>query len=448
MHQALTADAPLPLAAPSIADPEAVDAAASEREPAEPAPAESARDSRDDVSSARDPLGPYFRDIASFDVMGREAELEAATRIVHLRRSFWRNALAYPPFIEGICDLLPQLLSELPAEPVAEMKRAARALRDRDLVVNQTAYEAAREQLTAVLTELDLAGNASDRIVADLLSIESGANESLGLKVKLPPRGSGPFLAYLASVRAEHHALATARSAFLTANLRLVVSIARRFGTLRMPLQDLIQEGNLGLIKAIERFDHRRGFRFSTYASWWIRHAIGRAIAEKGRAVRLPVHMLEAYNKVRKARREYEAQHGEPPTDAVLAQITGVSVERLDRMHTALLDNPVSLDQPVGGGNSDGPGLSLADALTDPDAELPADLLDQAHLLSQLRESLAALPAMEADILRKRMGLDDEEALTLKEIGDQYSLSRERIRQLQEVALNHLRAEFRRRALL
>ncbi|HEY0138641.1 MAG TPA: sigma-70 family RNA polymerase sigma factor, partial [Nannocystis sp.] len=300
MHQALTADASLPLAAPSIADPEAVDAAATE--PAEPAPAGSARDSRDEVSSARDPLGPYFRDIASFDVMGREAELEAATRIVHLRRSFWRNALAYPPFIEGICDLLPQLLTDLPAEPVAEMKRAARALRDRDLVVNQKAYEAAREQLTAVLTELDLAGNASDRIVADLLSIESGANESLGLKVKLPPRGSGPFLAYLASVRAEHHALATAKSTFLTANLRLVVAIARRFGTLRMPLQDLIQEGNLGLIKAIERFDHRRGFRFSTYASWWIRHAIGRAIAEKGRAVRLPVHMLEAYNKVRKAR--------------------------------------------------------------------------------------------------------------------------------------------------
>jgi RNA polymerase primary sigma factor len=438
MHQALTADAPLPLAGPLFADPEA----------AESAPAESARDSRDEVSSARDPLGPYFRDIASYDVMGREAELAAATRIVHLRRSFWRNALAYPPFIDGICDLLPQLLTELPAEPVAEMKRAARALRDRDLVVNQKAYEAAREQLTAVLTELDLAGNASDRIVADLLSIESGANESLGLKVKLPPRGSGPFLAYLASVRAEHHALATARSAFLTANLRLVVSIARRFGTLRMPLQDLIQEGNLGLIKAIERFDHRRGFRFSTYASWWIRHAIGRAIAEKGRAVRLPVHMLEAYNKVRKARREYEAQHGEPPTDVQLAEITGVSVERLDRMNCALLDNPVSLDQPMGGGNSDGPGLSLADALTDPDAELPADLLDQAHLLSQLRESLAALPAMEADILRKRMGLDDEEALTLKEIGDQYSLSRERIRQLQEVALNHLRAEFRRRALL
>ena len=447
MHQALTVDAPLPPAAPSIADPGPTDPAPVDPT-RDPTPSDHGRDARDDASSTRDPLGPYFRDIASFDVMGREAELEAATRIVHLRRSFWRNALAYPPFIEGICDLLPQLLTELPAEPVAEMKRAARALRDRDLVVNQKAYEAAREQLTSVLTELDLAGLASDRIVADLLSIESGANVSLGLKVKLPPRGSGPFLAYLASVRAEHHALATAKSVFLTANLRLVVAIARRFGTLRMPLQDLIQEGNLGLIKAIERFDHRRGFRFSTYASWWIRHAIGRAIAEKGRAVRLPVHMLEAYNKVRKARREYEAQHGEPPTDARLAEITGVSVERLDRMHTALLDNPVSLDQPMGGGNSDGTGLSLADALTDPDAELPADLLDRAHLLSQLRESLAALPAMEADILRKRMGLDGAEAQTLKEIGDQYSLSRERIRQLQEVALNHLRAEFRRRALL
>ena len=330
------------------------------------------------------------------------------------------------------------------------MKRAARNLRDRDLVANQKAYEAAREQLTTTLTELDLAGLGSDRIVADLLTIEAGSNESLGLKVKLPPRGSGPFLSYLASVRADHHALATAKSTFLTANLRLVVAIARRFGTLRMPLQDLIQEGNLGLIKAIERFDHRKGFRFSTYASWWIRHAIGRAIAEKGRAVRLPVHMLEAYNKVRKARREYEAQQGEPPTDEQLAAITGVSVERLDRMHTALLDNPVSLDQPMGGGSggSGNSNLTLVDALSDPDAELPAELLDHAHLLTQLREALGGLPAMEADILRKRMGMDDQEARTLKEIGDLYSLSRERIRQLQEVALNHLRAEFRRRALL
>ena len=428
MHQVLTADAPslppAPLAAPALADP--------------------TPDSRDEVSSARDLLGPYFRDIASFDVMSRETELEAATRIVQLRRSFWRNTLGYPPFIDGICDLVPQLLPDLPPEPVAEIKRAARNLRDRDLVVHQKAYEAARERLTVTMTELDLAGLAADRIVADLIGIESGSNETVSLKVKLPPRGSGPFLAYLASVRADHHALATAKSAFLTANLRLVVAIARRFGTLRMPLQDLIQEGNLGLIKAIERFDHRRGFRFSTYASWWIRHAIGRAIAEKGRAVRLPVHMLEAYNKVRKARRDFEAQHGQAPTDEQLAGITGVSVERLDRMHTALLDNPVSLDQPMTG-NTD---LNLVDALTDPDAELPADALDQAHLLTQLREALTALPAMEADILRKRMGMDDEEARTLKEIGDLYSLSRERIRQLQEVALNHLRAEFRRRALL
>jgi len=433
MHEAMTADVPslptAPLAVPAIP---------------EPATAEPPPDSRNDVSSARDPLGPYFRDIASFDVMSRETELEAATRIVQLRRSFWRNALGYPPFIDGICDLIPQLLPDLPPEPVAEMKRVARNLRDRDLVVHQKAYEAARELLTAALTELDLAGLASDRIVADLISIESGSNETVGLKVKLPPRGSGPFLAYLASVRADHHALATAKSAFLTANLRLVVAIARRFGTLRMPLQDLIQEGNLGLIKAIERFDHRRGFRFSTYASWWIRHAIGRAIAEKGRAVRLPVHMLEAYNKVRKARCDFEAQQGHAPTNEQLAALTGVSVERLDRMHSALLDNPVSLDQPMTGTTD----LNLIDALTDPDAELPAELLDQAHLLAQLREALSALPAMEADILRKRMGMDDQEARTLKEIGDLYSLSRERIRQLQEVALNHLRAEFRRRALL
>ena len=211
-----------------------------------------------------------------------------------------------------------------------------------------------------------------------------------------------------------------------------------------MPLQDLIQEGNIGLLKAVDRFDHRKGFRFSTYGTWWIRHAISRSIADKARAVRLPVHMIDAYNKVCRVRRDFETTHGRRPDDHEIAAATGVSIERLQRMAYSLVENPVSLDQPL----SDDSGLTLLDAIEDPNTTAPADVMDNDLLMGNLREVFETLSPMEADILRKRMGLDDQQEMTLKEIGARYSLSRERIRQVQEQALAKLRGEFKRRALL
>jgi RNA polymerase primary sigma factor len=325
------------------------------------------------------------------------------------------------------------------------MKRASRALRDRDLLVHQRAYEAARERLTLALAEADVDALVSDRVLADLGSVEAGQNEGTSMKVKLPRKGSSPFLAYISSVRANHQALWSVKQQFVMANLRLVVTIARRFNHGRMPLQDLIQEGNIGLLKAVDRFDHRKGFRFSTYGTWWIRHAISRSIADKARAVRLPVHMIDAYNKVCRVRRDFETTHGRRPDDHEIAAATGVSIERLQRMAYSLVENPVSLDQPL----SDDSGLTLLDAVEDTHNAEPAELLDNDLMVTQLREVLlATLSPMECDIVKKRMGLDDEQELTLKEIGERYSLSRERIRQLQEQALVKLRDEFRRRSLI
>jgi len=391
-------------------------------------------------------LAPYFRDLAHVDVMTRDEELAAAILLTNLRKTYWKSILGYPPFIDGICDLA---RAELPAEtcPVAaldSMKKASRNLRDRDLLVHQKAYEAACEALTLAMAEADVDGVVSDRVLADLTSVEAGCNEGLSMKVKLPRKGSLPFMQYVSAVRRNNHALWTAKNAFVKANLRLVVTIARRFNHGRLPLQDLIQEGNIGLMKAVDRFDHRKGFRFSTYASWWIRHAVTRAIADKARAVRLPVHMIEAYNKVSKSRREFEAVHGRRPTDAELATATGVSVERIQRMHYSLVENPVSLDQPL----SEDSGLTLLDAIEDTNNAAPSDLMDNDLLMGNLREVFDTLSPMEADILRKRMGLDDQQEMTLKEIGARYSLSRERIRQVQEQALAKLRGEFKRRALI
>jgi RNA polymerase primary sigma factor len=230
---------------------------------------------------------------------------------------------------------------------------------------------------------------------------------------------------------------AAAKDRFIRANLRLVVSIARRFNHGRMALADLIQEGNIGLMKAVERYDYRRGFRFSTYASWWIRHAISRALADKGREVRLPVHMIDAYHRIARARRELQVKLGRQATTEELSQATQIAPGKIEKMRTYLVDQSLSLDRPV----SEDDGRHFIDFLQDPSWEdnAPADRMTMEAQTEEVRELLRDLKPIEADILRQRFGLDDDRELTLKEIGEKYNLSRERIRQLQEQALSKMR---------
>jgi len=294
------------------------------------------------------------------------------------------------------------------------------------------------------LGRLDCDGLIADKVLVDLRMLDGGGRELSHLEVRPARRGSRPFHDYVAASIRRSLALRHAKNRFVKSNLRLVVSIARRFNHGRLPLQDLIQEGNIGLLKAVDRFDHGRGFRFSTYGSWWIRHAISRAIADKGRAVRLPVHMIDAYHKVTKARRELEAKHGRAPTHAELATHTGLAASKIEKMDTLLVDNPISLDRPL----SEEDGRRVIDLLRDEDGEQPGEQLEAASIGEQVRQVITALRPIEADILRKRFGLDEDSELTLKQIGEQYSLSRERIRQLQEQALGKIREELQRRDVL
>ena len=349
--------------------------------------------------------------------------------------------------MDGIADVIEAKLDpeELPGKELRAVRKASRNLRDRETRAHKDGYDTAVLALVERLLDLDTDNVIADLIVADVEGIEKGTRHGLTLEVKPPRDGSKPFATYVDDVRRAARRLRTAKNAFVKANLRLVVSIARRFNHGRMPLQDLIQEGNIGLMKAVDRFDYRKGFRFSTYGSWWIRHAISRAIADKGRQVRLPVHMIDAYHKVNKARRELEASLGREPTREELADHTGLALAKIEKMGTMLVDHPLSLDKPV----SDDDGRKVGDFLEDENAETPGDGLEADALNEEVKRLVAKLRPIEADIIRKRFGLVDEgEELTLKEIGGQYSLSRERIRQLQEQALGKIRRELKRLELM
>ncbi len=376
--------------------------------------------------------------------MTPEEELAAATQISRLRIEYWKSLMAYPPFVDAVADLLRAELEpeELPAGQLRALKKAARAVRDRETRANKDAFAAAVEAVASTVSFVDTDGVISDRIAADLDGHDAGYRDGLALNVRPPRKGSKPFRAYVLRVRRASAAVRAAKHAFVTKNLRLVVSIARRFNHGRLPLGDLIQEGNIGLMKAVDRFDYRKGFRFSTYGSWWIRHAISRAVADKGRAIRLPVHMLDAHHKVTKARRELEALHGRDPSHEELSTVTGIPAAKIEKMAAMVLDPPISIDRRVGGGDDE---RRIGDFLEDEEADVPGERLEADSLNQQVQQVIRALRPIEADILRKRFGLLDDQEFTLKEIGEHYSLSRERIRQLQEQALGKVRRELRRR---
>ncbi|WP_157595236.1 sigma-70 family RNA polymerase sigma factor [Plesiocystis pacifica] len=384
--------------------------------------------------------------MSELEVMSAEEELEAATHIFKLRHAYWTSLLMYPPFSEGVAayikDKLPE--KESPTKDLRAFRKGAKQLRDRETRAHREVYEASVEALVERLLEADTDNIIADALADEVAAILRGQRHGLDLDVRPPREGSKPYAEYVANVRRSSRKLRSAKNKFVKANLRLVVSIARRFNHGRMPLQDLIQEGNIGLMKAVDRFDYRKGFRFSTYGSWWIRHAISRAIADKGRQVRLPVHMIDAYHKVNKARRELEAKLGREPTREELAQHTGIALAKIERMGTMLVDNPISLDKPV----SDADGRKMGDFLEDENAEDPGEGLEADALNEQVKRLVSKLRPIEADIIRKRFGLIDDEELTLKEIGGQYSLSRERIRQLQEQALGKIRRELKRLELM
>jgi len=331
--------------------------------------------------------------------------------------------------VDGAAPTIPDQRTESTA-PAATTRSARPEMSAEDLDAQSPAADLVRVYLngigkTALLTaaqEVDLARRIEAGVFAQHV-LDAAAEEGTTLERQ--------YAADLRTVVRDGH---SARNHLLEANLRLVVSLAKRYTGRGMPLLDLIQEGNLGLIRAVEKFDYAKGFKFSTYATWWIRQAITRGMADQARTIRLPVHLVEQVNKLARMRRDLHQKLGRDATHEELAAESGIPEERI----ADLLDHardPVSLDMPVGSDEE----APLGDFIEDGESA-DAETTVISHLLHEdLRRVLATLEDREQQVIRMRYGLDDGQPRTLDQIGRRFGLSRERVRQIEREVMAKLR---------
>jgi RNA polymerase primary sigma factor len=394
----------------------------------------------DTYSGFSDGLERYYRDMASHDLLSPEREVSLAAEIERREHTAWREVLSFKLGLESVVTALEVGLDE-PSAALEELCKAVRSSTDM-----RTAGQALAEELV----QLDRQRRVRTAMVAEIerqapperpLAINQAARQ--GQRRDTPAEAA--WRAYAGRVRRAEALATAAREAFITANLRLVVTIARRFRGRGLPLADLIQEGNLGLMRAVDRFDHRKGFRFSTFASWWIMASIRRAVLDKGQTVRVPIHLIETQRHVRKIRRDLAQQLGRPPTSREIAETANLPVEKVEEVESGLLVHAVSLDRT----QSDEDDNSPLEVFVDPEASehsSPREMLFVEDEKRELETLVATLSPVEADVIRRRYGLDDEQEQTLQEIGNDYRRSRERIRQIEARALAKLRRALRRRS--
>jgi RNA polymerase primary sigma factor len=366
-----------------------------------------------------------FREALSVARAAAEAEPEALVEAQRdLFRLFREFGFGYRVFVKVLAGV---------RRRVEELRRAQRQL-GRILNAHAESRDVAPSQMDARRFAELLSGRLPSGLPISQQRRVNALCESarvLVADVGLPPEA---FLGLVARLEAGHAEAEQGRAMMILANLRLVVAIAKRYMNRSLPLLDLIQEGNIGLMKAVEKFEWRRGHKFSTYATWWIRQAIARAIADQGRTIRVPIHLVELLNRMTRTRAALEQRLCREPTCAEVAGALELPEEVVERT-LRLSRGAVSLDSPVGDDDA-----QLADFVADEDAVNPAEACEDRELRAATRRLLATLPDREARILVRRFGIGQRRTFTLEEVGRDLALTRERIRQLEMKALERLRA--------
>jgi RNA polymerase primary sigma factor len=390
----------------------------------------------------------YFRALAGSQPLTREGEVAIGRRIeagaLACFEAWVRSPVALRELASTAEDVqvgalsLRDLLCETDAgdpeadasaKRLAELLTLARSLLGRQIA--EDGVETALAGLAAGLAELRLDPTFEERIERSLRTAAAEGDKAERAAIE----------ATIAAIARGRRAVAQAKSELVQANLRLAVAIAREHQRFGVPLLDLVQEGNLGLIRAADKFEYRRGHRFGTYAAWWIKQAIKRTILNQGKPVRMPVHLTAIRSQVVRARRDLVQERGREPSVEEIAERSGLTVEKV-RVISELALEPLSLDAPVGEEGDTRYGDLLAN-----DEPTPADMLARRRLIEQTRELLDSLQPRERELLRRRFGLDGNEDETLEEIGQSFSLTRERIRQIEAKLLEKLRTRSRQREL-
>jgi RNA polymerase primary sigma factor len=429
-----------------------------------------------------DALGVYLSSVGHIPLLTREQEVELAKEIEAGRHEVRERVYALPlaaTYVIALCKRLKSgqidaraLLDDDQSDDAPAFDDRVRKFLNAAVQLEQLAERQSRRkssvsraevgaEIAAQLVSMDISDSHVRAMVARLEEAVAVARENeraverIGRRRSASTRGSdrlkaaraqledvertvgvsiGELRESMVAVRRSRDRIERARQAFVEANLRLVVAIARRSCGRGLDLLDLVQEGNIGLMRAVDKFEYRRGFKFSTYATWWIRQAVTRAILDQSRTIRIPVHMAEARAKVARASDQLRKRLDREPSVEEIAKEAALSSEQvLKAIH--LIKEPISLDTPLG----DDEGRTLADSIDDPSAESPSDMLLQEKVADQTRGVLATLSPREESILRMRFGIDQRAEYTLEEIGQEFKITRERVRQIESGGLRKLR---------